>query len=211
MGHSLKAQGYEAGLWPYTGVVGVKAPVFSMSKLTGVDNYLGPEMKSTGEVMGVDDAFRPAVAKALMASNLSLPPQGAVLVSIADKDKPESVPLIRAFAEAGYRLYATEGTAAMVRALGYDVTMTTKRLGEGSPDMLDVINDGTVDAVVNTVNEVASTLRDGFEIRRAAVEHRIPCFTSLDTARAAIESLLHDDAGYRILSSNDYFKVRPTD
>ena len=99
----------------------------------------------------------------------------------------------------------------MIRALGYDVTMTTKRLGEGSPDMLDVINDGTVDAVVNTVNEVASTLRDGFEIRRAAVEHRIPCFTSLDTARAAIESLLHDDAGYRILSSNDYFKVRPTD
>ena len=211
MGHSLKAQGYEAGLWPYTGIVGVKAPVFSMSKLTGVDNYLGPEMKSTGEVMGVDDAFRPAVAKALMASNLSLPHQGAVLVSIADKDKPESVPLVRAFAEAGYRLYATEGTAAMIRALGYDVTMTTKRLGEGSPDMLDVINDGTVDAVVNTVNEVASTLRDGFEIRRAAVEHRIPCFTSLDTARAAIESLLHNDAGYRILSSNDYFDARPND
>ena len=96
----------------------------------------------------------------------------------------------------------------MVRALGYDVTMTTKRLGEGSPNMVDVINNGTVDAVVNTVNEVASALRDGFEIRRAAVEHRIPCFTSLDTARAAIDSLLHGDAGFTVLSSNDYLGVR---
>ncbi|MBI4203350.1 MAG: carbamoyl-phosphate synthase large subunit, partial [Chloroflexi bacterium] len=205
MGRSLREQGYEAGLWPVSGVVGVKAPVFSMSKLVGVDTYLGPEMKSTGEVMGIDAGFRPAVAKALMASNLRLPPEGAVLVSIADKDKPESVAVVRAFAQAGYRLYATEGTAAMVRALGLEATMVPKRLDEGHPNMVDVINDGLVQAVVNTTGPAASVLRDGFEIRRAAAERRIPCFTSLDTARAAVESLLHADGGaYQVLPSAAY-------
>ncbi|MBI4310783.1 MAG: carbamoyl-phosphate synthase large subunit, partial [Chloroflexi bacterium] len=206
LGRSLKDQGYAGGLWPYNGVVGVKAPVFSMSKLTGVDTYLGPEMKSTGEVMGVDDSFRPAAAKALLASGLSLRKKGAVLVSISDKDKPESVPLMRAFAEAGYSLYATEGTAAMVRALGLDVTMITKRLNEGHPNVVDVINDGTVQAVVNTTGPATSALKDGFEIRRAAVERRIPCFTSLDTARAAVESLLHGDGAYRVLPTAEYLR-----
>ncbi|MBI2171921.1 MAG: carbamoyl-phosphate synthase large subunit [Chloroflexi bacterium] len=208
LGRSLKEQGYAGGLWPYNGVVGVKAPVFSMSKLAGVDTYLGPEMKSTGEVMGVDDSFRPAVAKALLASNLSLPKRGAVLVSIADKDKPESMLLMRAFAQAGYRLYATEGTAAMIQALGLEVTMTPRRLDEGHPNMVDVINDGLVQAVVNTVGQATATLRDGFEIRRAAAERRIPCFTSLDTARAAVESLLHGDGGaYQVLPSDAYLRM----
>ncbi|MBI4338979.1 MAG: carbamoyl-phosphate synthase large subunit, partial [Chloroflexi bacterium] len=205
LGHSLKEQGFQGGLWPYNDVVGVKAPVFSMSKLTGVDTYLGPEMKSTGEVMGVDDNFRSAVSKALLASSLSLPRNGAVLVSIADKDKAESMSLMRALAEARYRLYATEGTAAMIQALGLDVTMITKRLNEGHPNVVDVIVDGTVQAVVNTTGPATSTLKDGFEIRRAAVERRIPCFTSLDTARAAVESLLHADGGaYQVLPSAEY-------
>ena len=208
LGRRLKELGYAGGLWSYNGVVGVKAPVFSMSKLEGVDTYLGPEMKSTGEVMGVDDNFRAALAKALLAAGLTVPPGSSVLLSIADKDKAEAVPLVRALAEAHCRLYATEGTAAMIRALGIEVTMITKRLGEGHPNVVDVINDGTVDAVVNTVTQSTVTLRDGFDIRRAGVERRIPCFTSLDTARAAVESLLHGAAAYNVRPMHVYLQAQ---
>ena len=208
LGRSLKELGYPGGLWPYNGVVGVKAPVFSMSKLVGVDTYLGPEMKSTGEVMGIDGSFHAAVAKALMASGLNVPPGGSVLLSIADKDKSEAPSLVRALAEANCHLYATEGTAAMIRALGIEVTMITKRLGQGHPNVVDVIINGTVDAVVNTVSEATATLRDGFEIRRAAVEHRILCFTSLDTARAAVESLLRGAGAFNVRPTRDYLSGR---
>ncbi len=190
LGRTLKEMGYQGGLWKRQKVVAIKAPVFSMSKLTGVDWYLGPEMKSTGEVMGVDYDFSSALAKALAASDLTLKPGGGILLSIADKDKAESVTLIRELLEARVKLYATEGTAAMIQAMGEPVTMITKKLREGHPNVVDVINDGLVNGVVNTITGVSTALRDGFYIRRAAVEKRIPCFTSLDTARAAVESLL---------------------
>ena len=190
LGKTLRELGYEGGLWKRQKIVGIKAPVFSMSKLTGVDWYMGPEMKSTGEVMGIDYDFPSALAKALTAADLTLKPGSAVLLSIADKDKAESVTLIRELLQAGFRLYATEGTAAMIGAMGAPVTMITKKLSEGHPNVVDVINDGLVEGVVNTVSEATTVLRDGFFIRRSAVEKRIPCFTSLDTARAAVESLL---------------------
>ena len=208
LGRSLRELGYPGGLWGYNGVVGIKAPVFSMSKLVGVDTYLGPEMKSTGEVMGVDDNFQAAVAKALLAGGLTVPPGSSVLLSIADKDKAEAPPLVRALAEANCHLYATEGTAAMIRAMGIEVTMITKLLGEDHPNVVDVINDGTVDALVNVVSESTATLRDGFAIRRAAAERRIPCFTSLDTARAAVESLLHGAGAYSVRPTDDYLRGR---
>ena len=188
LGRTLREMGYEGGLWPRQDLVGVKAPVFSMSKLAGVDTYLGPEMKSTGEVMGIDSDFRSAVAKALTAAGLTIPDKGAVLLSIADRDKPESVQMIKDLVRAGCSLYATEGTAVMIGALDIPVVAVPKRLSEGHPNVVDVIADGTVDAVVNTVTGDRATLQDGFEIRRAAVDRRIPCFTSLDTARAAVES-----------------------
>ena len=208
LGRSLEELGYPGGLWAYNGVVGVKAPVFSMSKLVGVDTYLGPEMKSTGEVMGVDNNFQASVSKVLLAGGLTMPPGGSVLVSIADKDKAEAPPLIRALAEADCKLFATAGTATMIRALGIEVTMIAKRLSEGHPNVVDVIIDGTVDAVVNTVSESMDTLRDGFQIRRAAVERRIPCFTSLDTARAVVESLIRGAGAYNVWPNSDYLKVR---
>ena len=198
LGKTLKEQGYEGGLWKKQKIVGVKAPVFSMSKLAGVDTYLGPEMKSTGEVMGIDHDFRPAVAKALIAAGLMLPAKGSALLSIADRHKAEAVQLVRQLAEAGYSLYATGGTAAMIRDLHLSVVAVPKRLNEGHPNVVDVIMDGTVDAVVNTVTGDRETLQDGFEIRRAAVEKRIPCFTSLDTARAAAESLVSGNAAYSV-------------
>ena len=198
LGESLKEQGYETGLWKKQDLVAIKAPVFSMSKLVGVDTYLGPEMKSTGEVMGIDYTFDAALAKALLAAGLMLPPQGAILFSIADRDKPEALPIIRKFSTAGYKLYATEGTAAMIEAAGFPVTMISKKLSEGHPNIIDIINDGTVNGVVNTITGGRVPLRDGFHIRRAVVEKRIPCFTSLDTARAAAEALVNGSQIYSI-------------
>ena len=200
----LRELGYEGGLWPRQKLVGIKAPVFSMSKLVGVDWHMGPEMKSTGEVMGIDRDFTGALTKALQAASINLSPGMGVLLSISDQTKADALPLVRGLAEAGCRLYATEGTAAMITALGLPVTTITKRIGHGAPDVLDVINDGTVGAVVNTLSGDTSVLRDGYYIRRAAVERRIPCFTSLDTARAAMESMVTGRDNYNVLPTDAY-------
>ena len=133
LGQTLKEQGYKTGLWPRQKLVAIKAPVFSMSKLIGVDTYLGPEMKSTGEIMGIDYSYDAALAKALQAAGLMLAPEGAILFSIADRDKPEALPIIRKFSEIGYKLYATEGTAAMIKAVGLPVTVITQEVERGAP------------------------------------------------------------------------------
>ncbi len=210
LGRSLRDQKYEPGLWPRQNLVAVKAPVFSMSKLIGVDTYLGPEMKSTGEAMGIDTDFPAALAKALMSCDLALKPGGGVLMSIADRHKTQMLPVIHHLHEAGFRLYATEGTAGMIAALGLPVEQVTKRLNEGHPNVVDVINDGSVSCVINTPEgRYTGTLRDGFYIRRAATEKRIPCFTSPDTARAAVDALIAgmerggEDA-YHVRSLSEY-------
>jgi len=185
LGQSLKEQGYGSGLWPVKKLVAIKAPVFSMSKLTGVDTYLGPEMKSTGEVMGIDYTYEAALAKAMLAAGMTLPPESGILFSIADRDKAEVLPIIRKLAANANKLYATEGTAAMIEAAGLPVKMTSKKLDEGHPNIIDLINDGTIAGVVNTITGGNAPLRDGFYIRRAAAEKRIPCFTSIDTIQAA--------------------------
>ncbi len=198
LGKRLSDEGYPPGLWKRQNLVAVKAPVFSMSKLTGVDTYLGPEMKSTGEVMGIDKDFSSAVAKALLASGMMLPRKGSVLLTIADRDKADAVPMIRQLADAGYGLFATPGTAGMIRGLGIDAMEIPKAHTGDRPNTVDIIADGTVSAVVNTIEGDRESLEDGFEIRRAAVDRRIPCFTSLDTARAAVESLTDGGARYSI-------------
>jgi carbamoyl-phosphate synthase large subunit len=207
LGETLKDQGYAGGLWPSQDLVGVKAPVFSMAKLVGVDWHLGPEMKSTGEVMGVDRDFQMALTKALTAANLDLKSGTGVLLSIADQHKAEAVSLVRDLHKAGCLLYATEGTASMISAMGLPVSMTTKRLSEGHPNVVDVIEDGSVSAVVNTISGSPEVMRDGFYIRRAAVEKHIPCFTSIDTARAAAESLSIEPAAYDIATIGEYLKA----
>ncbi len=159
LGKSLAEQGYFGGLWPRQNLVAIKAPVFSMAKLIGVDTYLGPEMKSTGEVMGVDHSFPAALAKALLSADLMLPPPradmpankgGGILVSLSDRTKPEAMPIVRQLASLGYRLYATAGTAAMLEALGLPVEQVTKRIEEGHPNVVDVIQEGLVNCVINT-------------------------------------------------------------
>ncbi|MFH1169407.1 MAG: carbamoyl-phosphate synthase large subunit, partial [Chloroflexota bacterium] len=209
LGQSLKEQGYSGGLWPVNNLVGIKAPVFSMSKLIGVDTYLGPEMKSTGEVMGLDYTFNAALAKALLAAGLMLPPKCAILLSIADRDKSEALPIIRRLAGAGCKLYATEGTAAMIEAAGLPVKIVSKKLTEGHPNIVDLINDGTINGVVNTITGGHVPLRDGFQIRRAATEKRIPCFTSLDTVRAAAEALTNEGQAYTAHPLPDYRNKPP--
>jgi carbamoyl-phosphate synthase large subunit len=162
-----------------------------MSKLTLVDTYLGPEMKSTGEVMGLGQTYADALGKALLAAGSGLPGAGsAVVLSLADRDKREAEPLVRRLRDLGYDLIATEGTARWIRErLGLDVDTVTKKLNEGHPNVVDVIVSGGVGAVVNTVTGERRPLVDGFYIRRAATERRIPCFTSLDTLRAAIDAV----------------------
>ena len=206
LGKSITEAGYEGGLWKRQKLVAVKAPVFSMSKLSGVDTYLGPEMKSTGEVMGIDTNFSSAVAKALIASGMMLPEKGSILLTIADRDKADAVPMIRQLAETGYGLFATAGTAGMIRGLGIDAFAIPKAHTGERPNTVDIIADGTVSAVVNTIEGDRESLEDGFEIRRAAVDQRIPCFTSLDTARVAVESLIGGAANYNIKPLPEYRK-----
>jgi len=207
-GISLKEQGYRGGLWKRQSLVGIKAPVFSMSKLIGADNYLGPEMKSTGEVMGIDYSFEAALVKALLAAGLMLPHKGGLLLSIADRDKAESVRMIKKLHSLHYMLYATEGTATMIESLNFPVKMVTKKLGEGHPNVVDVIQHGFVDGVINTITGGRIPLKDGFTIRRVAVERNIHCFTSLDTARVAIEALTNCSPIFNVQPVREYLKSK---
>ena len=204
LGKKLPELGYQGGLWEKQQLVGVKAPVFSMSKLAGVDTFLGPEMKSTGEVMGLDETYESAVAKALMASNMMLPEKGAILISIRDEDKADSINLIRELDEMGYSFFATEGTATVINGLGLPVVMVPKRLDGSDPNVVDIISNGTVDAVINTTTGDREVMQDGFHIRRAAVDRRIPCFTSLDTARVAVETLATGGTRFNVKTVQEY-------
>ncbi|MGB3308034.1 MAG: carbamoyl-phosphate synthase large subunit [Thermomicrobiales bacterium] len=204
LGKTLKEQGYEGGLWPRQPLTAVKAPVFSMAKLRGVEVHLGPEMKSTGEVMGIDRSFESAFFKALIASGLALPPKGSILVTLADEDKADALEMLTSLARMGYKLYATEGTASFIERAGIPVQMVTKRIGRGSPDMLDVILNGTVDGIINTPGPADKEVLDGLEIRRAAVERGIPCITSVDTARTMVKAMEQASATYSIEPLQSY-------
>ena len=208
LGRTLQELGYQTGLYSRQKLVGIKAPVFSMSKLAGVDTYLGPEMKSTGEVMGIDYDYHAALAKALMAAGMLPAPHGAILLSIADRDKTGARSLVETMVKAGFKLYATEGTAAFIRGLGVESVSSVYKIGQGSPNVVDLVQQGVVDAVVNTMSGSPGPIRDGFQIRRAAVERRIPCFTSLDTARAALEVLHNGGGRYEVKPRVEYL-ARP--
>jgi len=209
-GSSLAAQGYARadGIWPTGSLVALKAPVFSMAKLLDVDTYLGPEMKSTGEVMGIDRSFAPALWKALVAAGLAPARSGKILVTVADKDKAEVAPIIEGFHWLGYELVATSGTAALVRSLGIDVT-EVRKLAEGSQDILKLIRSGECAAVINTPTLGKTVDRDGFLIRRAAVEARVPCLTSLDTALAVVTALRASAIATNVAPLAEYRALEP--
>jgi len=197
LGRKLKDLGWESGMVPEKEHVAVKVPVFSFSKLTQVDTNLGPEMKSTGEVLGLAETYEKALYKGLIGAGLEIPREGTILATIADKDKAEAIDYIKDFAELGFQIAATEGTAAALKKKGLKVDIV-KKLGEGSPDSLELISDDQIDLVINTLTKGKVPERDGFKIRRSAVEMGIPCLTSLDTTQAMLKVLKEIEHGERI-------------
>ncbi|MCR4430410.1 MAG: carbamoyl-phosphate synthase large subunit [Tepidanaerobacteraceae bacterium] len=186
LGKSLGELGHKGGLMPKPDFVAIKAPVFSFSKLRQVEPSLGPEMKSTGEVLGIEKTFQKALYKAFTASGLKVPTDGAILATIADRDKPEAISLLKKFYRLGFSIYATAGTARALHEAGVPAAVI-KKVEEGSPNILDLLREGRVDMIINTLTRGRAPERDGFKIRRAAAEDGIPCLTSLDTARALYE------------------------
>lgn len=189
LGKSLKEQGYKDGLYPESTKVHVKAPVFSFAKLLSVDTNLGPEMKSTGEVMGTDSTLEKALYKAFEGSNMHLADHGTALFTIADEDKVESGELARRFLAIGYQLVATSGTAKYLNQEGILVKEINKITEDEELTVLDVIREGKVQVVVNTMGRDKEVQSDGFQIRREAVEQGVPLFTSLDTTSAILKVL----------------------
>ncbi|MGX7029880.1 carbamoyl-phosphate synthase large subunit [Vagococcus zengguangii] len=185
LGQSLETQGYEDGLHPESSLVHIKAPVFSFAKLQSVDTYLGPEMKSTGEVMGSDTTLEKALYKAFEASYMNIPNHGSVLLTIADEAKEESLEIAKRFKNIGFKLVATAGTATYYQNNGL-VVESIDKVTQSGKNILDIIREGDVQVVVNTMDKSRQTNSDGFLIRREAVDHGVPLFTSLDTVSAVL-------------------------
>ena len=181
VGATLSELGYHSGLIPPKSYVAVKAPVFSFAKMTDVDIALGPEMKSTGEVMGIDYNYSRALYKAIIGSGIQVPVKGCILFTVADKDKEEMKTLVKAFADLGFEIAATEGTANAIESIGIKASLVGK-VHERSADIIERIKKGSINMVINTLTQGKHSAKDGFKIRRATVEHGIACLTSLDTA-----------------------------
>jgi carbamoyl-phosphate synthase large subunit len=188
-GRKLKEFKYGTGLYKETEYISVKVPVFSFEKLHDVDISLGPEMKSTGEVLGIGKTFQEALFKGIIASGIKLPGTGGgILMTVRDTDKPELLQLAEQFEKLGYELWATGKTANMLNMHGI-ATNAVKKIDEGTPNILDLIQSGRIKLVVNTPTRGRQPERDGFKIRRKSVEMSIPCLTSLDTVKALISCI----------------------
>lgn len=188
LGEDLAEMGYPNGLYPTSGNVHIKAPVFSFTKLLKVDTYLGPEMKSTGEVMGSDKNLEKALYKAFEASGLHIPSFGTVLFTIADDSKEEALSLAKRFVEIGFSILATAGTAKYFEQNGIKCKTVAKIHQAFEKHVIDYIRDGSIQMVINTMDKNRqNNAEDGFHIRRESVEHGVPLFTSLDTADAILK------------------------
>ena len=189
LGKSLREQGIKDTYYPERHRHYVKSPTFSFGKLKGIDTYLSPEMKSTGEAIGYDDSLNRALYKSLKASGVHVVNYGTVLATIADKDKEEALPLIRRFYNLGFNIEATRGTAAFLKKNGIRTRMLSK-ISDGSTDITDALRKGHVSYVINTIDiNQHSTRLDGYGIRRAAVENNVSIFTSLETVRVLLDVL----------------------
>lgn len=207
LGETLADMGWPSGLLPAKPYIAVKAPVFSFAKMGLVEISLGPEMKSTGEVMGIDEQYGAALYKAVTAAGMNIPAAGTVLLTVADRDKEEAGELAQRFVQLGYRLAATSGTAEHLRQLGLEVEQVHKVHEEGR-NIADYIKDGHIHMVVNTLTRGKQPERDGFKIRRAAVEHAVPCLTSIDTAQEMLHvlELTKGKNLVRVRALQDYIK-----
>ncbi len=190
LGEKVRDLGFGTGLYArYPAVYAIKAPVFSFEKLHDVDTSLGPEMKSTGEVLGLSTTYGEAMFKAILASGFRFPKKGdGILMTVRDSDKPDLLPLASRLAELGFELYATAGTANYLNQQGVP-TNAVRKIHEPSPNMLDLVANGKVRLLVNTPTRGRQPERDGFKLRRKCIEHGIPTITSLDTLFAVVECL----------------------
>ncbi len=189
LGEKLKDMGYGTGLYKLSSYVAVKVPVFSFEKLINVDNQLGPEMKSTGEVLGVAQNLQEALYKGLAASGYKLNKTGGVFITVRDSDKSEVFDLAKKFSDMGFELYSTRGTAKVLRDAGLEVSVVNK-IHEGDNNTLELIESGKLSYVISTSTKGRIPTRDSVKIRRKAVERNIPCLTSIDTANAIADSLM---------------------
>ena len=191
LGESLPDMGYGTGLYPISPYVAVKVPVFSFEKLINVDNHLGPEMKSTGEVLGIASTLREALYKGLIAAGYKLNNEvrNGVLITVRDTDKAEAIDVAKKFSDLGYRLYATAGTAKVLQAAGLQAEEVKKIHESADFNTLTLIESGKVNYVISTSAKGRIPTRDSVKIRRKTVEHSIPCLTSLDTANAVANSI----------------------
>ena len=186
VGQKLKDLGYGTGIYKEADYYAVKMPVFSFEKLTDVDTGLGPEMKSTGEVLGIAESFPQALLKAFKGANMRVPKKGGrIIITVKDEDKQEIVGIARGFADMGIEILATAGTCEVLHEAGVPCTQVA-RVSEAHPNISDMIASGTIDLVINTPTKGRRHDTDGFKIRRATVEHSVGCVTAIDTARAML-------------------------
>jgi carbamoyl-phosphate synthase large subunit len=180
LGQPLSSLGYGIGISPERNIYAIKVPVFSMDKIPGAEVAMSPEMKSTGEVLGIEYGLSRAMLKAFLAAGMSLPKRGRILASISDQEKPEFIKLAVEMQQLGYHFCATGGTREALQKAGVNA-LPVGRIRDGADNILDSIQNKAVSMVINIPSKGKDSKTDGFQIRRAAVENRVPCYTSLDT------------------------------
>ena len=188
LGEKLKDMEYGIGIYKKSEYISVKMPIFSFEKIKNADTSLGPEMKSTGEVLGISKVFSEAMLKGFLASGINIPYKGSVLITVKDKDKIETLPIAKKLESLGLKIYATSGTAQFLNENGVEAEPIVK-IWEGEDNIINLIQEGKINFIINTPTKGKNESRDGFKIRRLAVESKIPCFTSLDTVSALYEAL----------------------
>ena len=192
LGKKLKELGYPTGLAPEADYIAIKMPVFSFEKIRGADISLGPEMKSTGECLGIAKTFNEALYKAFIGAGIKLPNHKNMIMTLKDADKEEGIEIARRFEKIGYRIYATRGTAKVLQEAGVNAIRTNK-IEQESPNLLDLILGHKIDLVIDTPSQGVEHSRDGFLIRRTAIETGVNVLTAMDTARALVTSLENTD------------------
>ena len=192
IGHKIRELGYEPGLQPEADYFAVKMPVFSFEKIRGADISLGPEMKSTGECLGIARTFDEALYKAFLGAGIKLPKHKNMILTVRDEDKEEAVEIGRRFERIGYRIFATRGTAEALKSGGVKANAVNK-IEQESPNLMDLILGHKIDLVIDTPPQGADRSRDGFVIRRNAIETGVNVLTAIDTAKALITSLENTD------------------
>lgn len=191
IGKTIKEQGFKPGLQPNADYYAIKMPVFSFEKIRGAETSLGPEMKSTGECLGIAKTFNEALYKAFLGAGVILPKHKKLIMSVKDADKQEIIPLAQRFEKLGYEVYATRSTADVLRENGVDAIKVNK-IHQEAPTVMDLLLEHKIDIVIDTPTQGRDKHRDGFLIRRTSIETGVNCFTSLDTVDALLTSLESD-------------------